>query len=139
MKSSCSISLEFLNPLSGDLLCNESLKRPGSPVICTLCMRRCWDRPVPLLGEGGGLLVYALGALSKALDAIKAAAFSILEETLGLVIGLLVSDGFKGSGGGALSGSELSHLKDRLVSVPVVSRTYSHGYRCSAITLRIRV
>lgn len=61
--------------------------------------------------EGGGLLVYALGALSKALDAIRAAAFSILEDTFGFVIGLLPTAGFKGSGGGARSGSELSHLQ----------------------------
>lgn len=55
--------------------------------------------------------MYALGALSKALDAIKAAAFSMFDDTFGFVIGLFVSDGFSGNGGGALSGSELSHLQ----------------------------
>ena len=54
--------------------------------------------------------MYALGALSNARDAIKAAAFSMFEDTLPFVNGLLVMDGFNGNGGGALSGSELSHL-----------------------------
>lgn len=63
-------------------------------------------------GDGGGLLVYALGALSSARDAINAAAFSMFEDTFGLVMGLLLRVGFNGSGGGALSGSELSHLED---------------------------
>lgn len=58
--------------------------------------------------------MYALGALSRALDAIKAAAFSMVEDTLGFVMGLLLAVGFKGSGGGALSGSELSHLRKML-------------------------
>lgn len=71
---------------------------------------------MPFSGEdGGGLLVYALGALSRALDAIKAAALSMFEDTLGLVMGLLLTVGFRGSGGGALSGSELSHLPRLLV------------------------
>lgn len=67
--------------------------------------------------------MYALGALSRALDAIKAAAFSMLDDTLGFVIGLFVSDGFSGSGGGALSGSELSHLYR--VSTLLSSSTHS--------------
>lgn len=58
--------------------------------------------------------MYALGALSRALDAIKAAAFSMFEDTLGFVMGLLLAVGFKGSGGGARSGSELSHLRKML-------------------------
>lgn len=72
---------------------------------------------ISLIGEvgGGGLLVYALGAESSARDAISAAAFSMFDETLGLVIGLLLIDGLSGSGGGALSGSELSHLPRRSI------------------------
>lgn len=66
---------------------------------------------ISLMGEeGGGLLVYALGALSRARDAIRAAAFSMFDDTFGRVIGLLFSVGLSGNGGGALSGSELSHL-----------------------------
>ena len=55
-------------------------------------------------------MVYALGVLSAARDAMSAAAFSMFDETLAFVIGLLLAPGFRGSGGGALSGSELSHL-----------------------------
>ena len=46
---------------------------------------------------------------------MRAAASSIRFDVLDLVIGLPGPPGFKGSGGGALSGSELSHL--RLVSL----------------------
>jgi hypothetical protein len=42
---------------------------------------------------------------------IKAAASSILAEVFGLVAGLEDVPGFNGNGGGALSGSELSHLQ----------------------------
>ena len=34
----------------------------------------------------------------------------MFEDTFGLVMGLFVNDGLSGNGGGALSGSELSHL-----------------------------
>lgn len=54
--------------------------------------------------------MYALGAFSMAREAIKAAAFSIVDDTCGFVMGLLLAPGLRGSGGGALSGSELSHL-----------------------------
>lgn len=42
---------------------------------------------------------------------ISAAASSILADVFGLVTGLEDVPGFRGNGGGALSGSELSHLK----------------------------
>lgn len=62
---------------------------------------------------GGGLVVYALGAFSRARDAINAAAFSMFDDAYGLVRGLLLeTPGLSGSGGGARSGSELSHLRD---------------------------
>jgi hypothetical protein len=60
---------------------------------------------------GGGLLVYELGAFSRAFAVMRAAASSIRFDVLDLVIGLPGPPGFKGSGGGALSGSELSHLR----------------------------
>jgi hypothetical protein len=41
---------------------------------------------------------------------MSAAASSIRAEVFGLVAGLEVEPGFSGSGGGALSGSLLSHL-----------------------------
>jgi hypothetical protein len=47
---------------------------------------------------------------------ISAAASSILAEVFGLVAGLDDVPGFNGNGGGARSGSELSHLRT-LVSV----------------------
>jgi len=55
-------------------------------------------------------VVYVLGAFSRAFDVISAAASSILAEVLGRVAGLDDVPGFNGNGGGALSGSELSHL-----------------------------
>jgi hypothetical protein len=56
------------------------------------------------------LVVYVLGAFSRAFAVISAAASSILAEVLGRVAGLDDVPGFNGNGGGALSGSELSHL-----------------------------
>ena len=110
MRSSHSASLEVRNPFSGDRRYKESLNLPGEAPVCTLCIRRWCGRIMPFSGDGGGLLVYALGALSRARDAINAAAFSIFDETLAFVIGLLLAVGLSGNGGGALSGSELSHL-----------------------------
>jgi hypothetical protein len=57
------------------------------------------------------LIVYVLGAFSRALAVINAAASSILADVLGRVAGLDDVPGFSGNGGGALSGSELSHLE----------------------------
>lgn len=59
VSSSHSTSLEFLKPLSGDLLSTESLSFVGLGGACTLCIRR-WGasgRITPLSGDGGGLLV----------------------------------------------------------------------------------
>jgi hypothetical protein len=61
--------------------------------------------------NGAGLHVYELGAFSRALEVISAAASSILFDVFDLVIGLPGFPGFNGNGGGALSGSELSHLQ----------------------------
>ena len=67
--------------------------------------------------EGVGFVVYELGAFSRALAVISAAASSIRAEVLGLVAGLEVEPGFSGSGGGARSGSLLSHLQSGKESV----------------------
>ena len=58
-------------------------------------------------------VVYMLGTFSRAFAVISAAASSILAEVLGRVAGLDDVPGFSGRGGGALSGSELSHLVDK--------------------------
>lgn len=64
-----------------------------------------------LSGDVGiGLIVYELGAFSLALAVMRAAASSIRFDVLDRVIGLPGTPGFNGSGGGARSGSELSHL-----------------------------
>lgn len=55
---------------------------------------------------GGGLVMYAL---SRALEVNASAAAAILADVFGLVAGL-DDPGFNGSGGGARSGSELSHI-----------------------------
>lgn len=61
-------------------------------------------------GFGGmGLVVYGLGAFSRAFSAKLAATACMLGETFDLVVGL-EEPGFNGRGGGARSGSELSHL-----------------------------
>jgi hypothetical protein len=60
--------------------------------------------------NGAGLLVYELGAFSRARAAINAAASSMRFEVFDRVTGLPGAPGLSGSGGGALSGSELSHL-----------------------------
>ena len=49
-------------------------------------------------------------AFSRALAAKASAALEMAFDVLGLVAGLAVA-GFRGSGGGARSGSELSHLE----------------------------
>jgi hypothetical protein len=56
-------------------------------------------------------VVYELGAFSRALAVISAAASSIRAEVFGLVAGPEADPGFSGSGGGARSGSLLSHLQ----------------------------
>ena len=65
----------------------------------------------PFSGDDGMLLaVYELGAFSRALAVMSAAASSIRADVFGLVVGLDDEPGFRGKGGGALSGSLLSHL-----------------------------
>ncbi len=64
-----------------------------------------------LSGDGGrSLIVYALGAFSRARAVISAAASSIRTDVPVRMAGLLEVPGLRGSGGGALSGSELSHI-----------------------------
>ena len=54
-------------------------------------------------------MVYELGAFSWAFSAMAAAAAWIEADAVGFVTGLF-EPGFNGNGGGALSGSALSHL-----------------------------
>jgi hypothetical protein len=76
-------------------------------------MRLCWaDLTKDLSGDFSGirLVVYELaGALSRAFSSSALAVAAIAADTLGRVVGL-GEPGFMGSGGGARSGSELSHL-----------------------------
>ena len=71
---------------------------------------RLWYCPLinDLSGDllGGGLVVYAL---SRALAVKASAAAATVADVLGFDAGL-DEPGFNGSGGGARSGSELSHL-----------------------------
>ncbi len=76
-------------------------------------MRLCC---VPLIRErsgdlpGIGLVVYELvGRLSRAFSSSAFAACMIAADVLGRVV-MLGEPGFNGNGGGARSGSELSHL-----------------------------
>lgn len=55
--------------------------------------------------------MYELGAFSRALAVISAAASSIRAEVFGLVAGPDADPGLRGNGGGARSGSLLSHLE----------------------------
>ncbi|KAE8153263.1 hypothetical protein BDV25DRAFT_149745 [Aspergillus avenaceus] len=75
---------------------------------------RLWNWPLirDFSGEGLGgigLVVYGLGALSLIFSVKLAAMAWIPGETFPFVAGL-VELGFNGSGGGARSGSELSHM-----------------------------
>jgi hypothetical protein len=64
-----------------------------------------------LAANGIGLTVYELaGALSRAFSSSALAACMMSADVLGRVV-RFGEPGFKGSGGGARSGSELSHLK----------------------------
>jgi hypothetical protein len=61
--------------------------------------------------------VYELaGMLSRAFSSSAFAALAIAAEVFGRVV-RLGEPGFKGNGGGARSGSELSHLQDRISDV----------------------
>lgn len=62
--------------------------------------------------EGMGLVVYALaGKLSRAFSSSAFAACIMAADVFGRVV-RFGEPGFNGSGGGARSGSELSHLVD---------------------------
>jgi hypothetical protein len=80
-------------------------------------MRLCW---VPLIRDrsgdfcGMGLVVYELaGKLSRAFSSSAFAACMMSADVFGRVV-RFGEPGFKGSGGGARSGSELSHLNRRV-------------------------
>ena len=95
---------------SGDLEFPRQLLRSlTAPVFCIDCMR-LWYWPLikDFSGDllGIGLTVYTL---SRALAANASAAAATFAEVFGLVTGLDVL-GLSGNGGGARSGSELSHL-----------------------------
>jgi hypothetical protein len=115
LRSSKSTNLAAVrSPLSGDRLSSESLSRLTLG-FWTFCIRRFCARMMFLSGDrGAGLVVYELGAFSRALAVMRAAASSMRLDVLDLVIGLPGTPGFNGSGGGALSGSELSHLFCRI-------------------------
>ena len=83
------------------------------PLGCNDCMRLCW---LPLTSErsedrgGIGFVVYELvGKLSRAFSSSAFAARIIAADVLGRVVSV-GEPGFMGSGGGARSGSALSHL-----------------------------
>ena len=83
------------------------------PLGCNDCMRLCW---LPLTSErsedrgGIGFVVYELvGRLSRAFSSSAFAARIIAADVLGRVVSV-GEPGFMGSGGGARSGSALSHL-----------------------------
>jgi hypothetical protein len=66
---------------------------------------------------GIGLVVYELaGKLSRAFSSSAFAAFAIAVEVPGRVV-MLGEPGFSGSGGGARSGSELSHLANHVSGI----------------------
>jgi hypothetical protein len=83
-------------------------------------MRLCW---APLISDrsgdlcGSGLVVYELaGILSRAFSSSALAAFAMAADVFGRVV-RLGEPGFRGRGGGARSGSELSHLRDQILVV----------------------
>jgi hypothetical protein len=73
--------------------------------------------------------------LSRAFADSASAAAWICADAFGLVAGA-EGLGFRGSGGGARSGSELSHLREnRRVSVMVLSEVAAHNMRCDMATV----
>lgn len=107
---------------SGDLTPSRKLLRSRTLVVCSDCMR-LWaapltnDRSGDL--EGIGLVVYEPpGMLSRAFSSNALAAFWMSSDVFGRVVmlGEPGTPGFRGSGGGARSGSELSHLREKPVS-----------------------
>lgn len=97
-------------------LSGERLSRKlGSSLGLRLCVdcKRLWYWPLirDFSGDpfnGIGFTVYELGAFSRLFSANAAAAAWMFADALGRVAGL---PGFNGRGGGARSGSELSHLR----------------------------
>ena len=84
------------------------------PLGCNDCMRLCW---FPFTRErsedlgGMGLVVYELaGRLSRAFSSSALAARMMAADVFGRVVSV-GEPGFKGRGGGARSGSALSHLR----------------------------
>lgn len=91
------------------------------------------------------------GALSRAFSTICLAAAAIPADVFALVVGVPFV-GLSGNGGGARSGSELSHLRFTFVSNPILSSPccvdiarwmvmstnalYSHGNARPAATIR---
>lgn len=98
--------------LSGERLreLSASVKLFRLPPLWSDCNRRCcWSLNRDFSGDlrGSGLIVYVL---SLAFAANASAAAATFFEVFGFVVGLATL-GFNGRGGGARSGSELSHLQ----------------------------
>lgn len=116
---------------SGDLVFDPSRKllRSLTFVDCNDCIRLC---AAPFIKDrsgdlgGIGLTVYALaGALSRAFSSRAFAVAAMAADVFGRVV-RLGDPGFIGSGGGARSGSELSHLlRRRLISVMFLAESKS--------------
>ena len=64
--------------------------------------------------------------LSRTFDVKASTAAAMLAEVLGLEAGLDVL-GFNGNGGGARSGSELSHLRFPRINVSFIEYRVKHG------------
>jgi hypothetical protein len=89
-------------------------------------MRRC---AAPLIKDRSGdlsgmaFVVYGLGpALSRALSCSACAAAAMVADVFGRVVGCGEPAGFNGNGGGARSGSALSHLRRRRRDVSGIER-----------------
>lgn len=70
--------------------------------------------------------------LSRARSIICCAAAAMAEDVFGFVIGLAVP-GLRGSGGGARSGSELSHLFRSLVSIFMIDSAAPDSHRYTGL------
>ena len=94
-------------------------------------MRLCWlplikDRSGDL--DGIGFVVYEfVGKLSRAFSSSAFAARIIAADVLGRVVSV-GEPGFKGSGGGARSGSALSHLHTMLITHYLVFTCNKHTW-----------
>lgn len=128
---------------SGDLLSRKLLKSLTFPDWKD-CIRR-WCAPLirDLSGDppeaNSVFRVYEeIGVLSRALSTICFAAAAIPAEVFAFVVGLC-EPGFNGSGGGARSGSELSHLLKmlgiRFGEVRAMTQLYLRGSRRQQTTV----